>query len=69
MPLVEGADLHETASGDPTGLRFNRPYRANPTGLQVILSKPNYIQNKGTAMRCLRTTLRPFSTGRLHRSC
>eukprot|EP00965_Chrysotila_dentata_P234496 6200211-Pleurochrysis_carterae.AAC.1 len=33
MPLVGGADLHGKASGDPTNLRFNRPYRASPTGL------------------------------------
>eukprot|EP00965_Chrysotila_dentata_P259762 6213670-Pleurochrysis_carterae.AAC.1 len=25
MPLVGGADLNGTASGDPTDLRFNRP--------------------------------------------
>eukprot|EP00965_Chrysotila_dentata_P094016 3107249-Pleurochrysis_carterae.AAC.2 len=33
MPLVGGADPNGTASGDPTDLRFNRPYRASPTGL------------------------------------
>eukprot|EP00965_Chrysotila_dentata_P176290 5821199-Pleurochrysis_carterae.AAC.1 len=33
MPLVGGADLNGTASGDPTDLRFNRLYRASPTGL------------------------------------
>eukprot|EP00965_Chrysotila_dentata_P181807 6001788-Pleurochrysis_carterae.AAC.1 len=33
MPLVGGADLNGTASGDPTDIRFNRPYRASPTGL------------------------------------
>eukprot|EP00965_Chrysotila_dentata_P233493 6199609-Pleurochrysis_carterae.AAC.9 len=32
-----GADLNGTASGDPTDLRFNRPYRAIPTGLYLIL--------------------------------
>eukprot|EP00965_Chrysotila_dentata_P254569 6211922-Pleurochrysis_carterae.AAC.2 len=35
MPLVGGADLNGTASGDPTDLRFNHPYRASPTGLHV----------------------------------
>eukprot|EP00965_Chrysotila_dentata_P259811 6213688-Pleurochrysis_carterae.AAC.1 len=35
MPLVKGADLNGTASGDPTDLRFNRPYRASPTGLHL----------------------------------
>eukprot|EP00965_Chrysotila_dentata_P065188 2160760-Pleurochrysis_carterae.AAC.5 len=35
MPLVGGADLHGTASGDPTDLRFNRPYKASSTGLIV----------------------------------
>eukprot|EP00965_Chrysotila_dentata_P252580 6210761-Pleurochrysis_carterae.AAC.3 len=35
MPLVGGADLNGTASGDPTDLRFNRPCRASPTGLYV----------------------------------
>eukprot|EP00965_Chrysotila_dentata_P122630 4053329-Pleurochrysis_carterae.AAC.1 len=34
MPLVGGADLNGTASGDPTDLRFDRPCRASPTGLQ-----------------------------------
>eukprot|EP00965_Chrysotila_dentata_P234711 6200339-Pleurochrysis_carterae.AAC.1 len=33
MPLVGGADLNGTASGDPSDLRFNHPYRASPTGL------------------------------------
>eukprot|EP00965_Chrysotila_dentata_P036909 1228299-Pleurochrysis_carterae.AAC.1 len=33
MPLVGGADLNGTASGDPTDVRFNHPYRASPTGL------------------------------------
>eukprot|EP00965_Chrysotila_dentata_P076481 2525569-Pleurochrysis_carterae.AAC.1 len=33
MSLVGGADLSGTASGDPTDLRFDRPYRASPTGL------------------------------------
>eukprot|EP00965_Chrysotila_dentata_P254268 6211819-Pleurochrysis_carterae.AAC.1 len=33
MPLVGGADLNGTASGDPTSLRFDRPNRASPTGL------------------------------------
>eukprot|EP00965_Chrysotila_dentata_P072622 2399531-Pleurochrysis_carterae.AAC.2 len=32
MSLV-GADLDGTASGDPTDFRFDRPYRASPTGL------------------------------------
>eukprot|EP00965_Chrysotila_dentata_P257580 6212933-Pleurochrysis_carterae.AAC.2 len=35
MPLVGGADLNGTASGDPTDLRFNRSYRASPTGLHL----------------------------------
>eukprot|EP00965_Chrysotila_dentata_P064867 2149820-Pleurochrysis_carterae.AAC.2 len=26
MPLVGGGDVNGTASGDPTDLRFNRPY-------------------------------------------
>eukprot|EP00965_Chrysotila_dentata_P071282 2355434-Pleurochrysis_carterae.AAC.1 len=33
MSLVGGADLNGTASGDQTDLRFDRPYRASPTGL------------------------------------
>eukprot|EP00965_Chrysotila_dentata_P007139 232741-Pleurochrysis_carterae.AAC.1 len=33
MPLVGGADLNGAASGDPTDLRFDRSYRASPTGL------------------------------------
>eukprot|EP00965_Chrysotila_dentata_P235896 6201014-Pleurochrysis_carterae.AAC.2 len=33
MPLVVGADLHGTASDDPTDLRFKRPYGASSTGL------------------------------------
>eukprot|EP00965_Chrysotila_dentata_P152474 5039037-Pleurochrysis_carterae.AAC.4 len=33
MPLVGGADVNGTASGDPTDLRFDRPYRSSPTGL------------------------------------
>eukprot|EP00965_Chrysotila_dentata_P234795 6200384-Pleurochrysis_carterae.AAC.1 len=37
MPLVGGADLNGTASGDSTDLRFNRPYRASPTGLSIII--------------------------------
>eukprot|EP00965_Chrysotila_dentata_P237185 6201738-Pleurochrysis_carterae.AAC.2 len=33
MPLVGGADLIGTASGDSTDLRFDRPYRKSPPGL------------------------------------
>eukprot|EP00965_Chrysotila_dentata_P239774 6203303-Pleurochrysis_carterae.AAC.4 len=33
MPLVGGADCKGTASSDPTDLRFDRRYRASPTGL------------------------------------
>eukprot|EP00965_Chrysotila_dentata_P233983 6199912-Pleurochrysis_carterae.AAC.3 len=33
MPLVGGADPNGTAPGDPTDLRFDRPYMASPTGL------------------------------------
>eukprot|EP00965_Chrysotila_dentata_P169954 5609997-Pleurochrysis_carterae.AAC.3 len=33
MPLVGSTDLTGTASGVPTDLRFDRLYRANPTGL------------------------------------
>eukprot|EP00965_Chrysotila_dentata_P240120 6203517-Pleurochrysis_carterae.AAC.4 len=33
MPIVEGADLTGTAFGNPIDLRFDRPYRASPTGL------------------------------------
>eukprot|EP00965_Chrysotila_dentata_P112851 3728833-Pleurochrysis_carterae.AAC.1 len=36
MPLVGGADPNGTASGDPIDLRFNRPYRASPTGLSWV---------------------------------
>eukprot|EP00965_Chrysotila_dentata_P153275 5065818-Pleurochrysis_carterae.AAC.2 len=36
MPLVGGKDLNGTASGDPTDLRFNRPYRASPTGYRSM---------------------------------
>eukprot|EP00965_Chrysotila_dentata_P186957 6171831-Pleurochrysis_carterae.AAC.2 len=35
MPLVGGADLNGTASGDQPNLGFNRPYRASPTGLYI----------------------------------
>eukprot|EP00965_Chrysotila_dentata_P192962 6175469-Pleurochrysis_carterae.AAC.3 len=33
MPLAEGANLNGTASGGSTDLRFDRSYRASPTGL------------------------------------
>eukprot|EP00965_Chrysotila_dentata_P100151 3308453-Pleurochrysis_carterae.AAC.8 len=33
IPLVEGADLNGTASGDSNDSRFYRPCRANPTAL------------------------------------
>eukprot|EP00965_Chrysotila_dentata_P054885 1822214-Pleurochrysis_carterae.AAC.3 len=36
MPLVGGADLNGTASSDSTDLRFNRPYRARPTGFKML---------------------------------
>eukprot|EP00965_Chrysotila_dentata_P062881 2083023-Pleurochrysis_carterae.AAC.6 len=36
MPLVGGADPNGTASGYPTDLWFNRPYRASPTGLESL---------------------------------
>eukprot|EP00965_Chrysotila_dentata_P084847 2800688-Pleurochrysis_carterae.AAC.10 len=32
MPLVGGANLNGRASGDPTALRFDRPYRASLVG-------------------------------------
>eukprot|EP00965_Chrysotila_dentata_P034477 1147372-Pleurochrysis_carterae.AAC.1 len=59
MPLVGGADLNGAASGDPTDLRFDRPYRESPTGLlmdtiaystsflQVLRAHAEYIPNKG----------------------
>eukprot|EP00965_Chrysotila_dentata_P063060 2089022-Pleurochrysis_carterae.AAC.1 len=37
MPLMGGVDLNGTASGDPTNLRFDRPYRASPTGLYLYV--------------------------------
>eukprot|EP00965_Chrysotila_dentata_P200307 6179905-Pleurochrysis_carterae.AAC.2 len=39
MPLGTGANLNGTASDDPTGLRFDRPYRASPTGLAYVIIK------------------------------
>eukprot|EP00965_Chrysotila_dentata_P046859 1555275-Pleurochrysis_carterae.AAC.2 len=33
--LVGGADLNGTTSSDPADLRFDRPYRASPTGLMT----------------------------------
>eukprot|EP00965_Chrysotila_dentata_P039187 1302559-Pleurochrysis_carterae.AAC.1 len=39
MQLVGGADLNGTASGDPSDLRFDRPYRASPTGLIIGLRR------------------------------
>eukprot|EP00965_Chrysotila_dentata_P127459 4215112-Pleurochrysis_carterae.AAC.1 len=35
MPLVGDADLNGTASSDSTDLRFDRPYRASSTGLEM----------------------------------
>eukprot|EP00965_Chrysotila_dentata_P210312 6185815-Pleurochrysis_carterae.AAC.1 len=35
MPLVGGNDPNSTASGDPTNLRFDRPYGASPIGLSL----------------------------------
>eukprot|EP00965_Chrysotila_dentata_P261251 6214195-Pleurochrysis_carterae.AAC.2 len=34
-PLMGGADLNGTASGEPTDLQFDRPYRASPTGVRL----------------------------------
>eukprot|EP00965_Chrysotila_dentata_P240586 6203794-Pleurochrysis_carterae.AAC.6 len=51
MPLVGGADLNGTASNDPTDLRFNRPYRASPTGLKLASCSHELVshtQNKFT---------------------
>eukprot|EP00965_Chrysotila_dentata_P171630 5664156-Pleurochrysis_carterae.AAC.1 len=40
VPLVGDADPNGTASGDPTDLRFDRPYRANsPIGLPAAAGR------------------------------
>eukprot|EP00965_Chrysotila_dentata_P157625 5207355-Pleurochrysis_carterae.AAC.1 len=44
MPLVGGTDLNGTASGNPTDLRFKRPYRASPTEL-IVSSTPRNIMH------------------------
>eukprot|EP00965_Chrysotila_dentata_P239955 6203399-Pleurochrysis_carterae.AAC.1 len=45
MPLVGGADRNGIASGDPTNLRFDRPYRASSTSL---LGKTVSVGARGT---------------------
>eukprot|EP00965_Chrysotila_dentata_P231987 6198691-Pleurochrysis_carterae.AAC.2 len=45
MPLAGCADLNGTASGDPIDSRFDRSYRANPTGLAHRLQKAHFCQD------------------------
>eukprot|EP00965_Chrysotila_dentata_P174690 5766581-Pleurochrysis_carterae.AAC.2 len=51
MPLVGGADLNGTASGDPTDLRFNRLYKASPTVLTSckLYGQISFFQAEGKA--------------------
>eukprot|EP00965_Chrysotila_dentata_P193547 6175835-Pleurochrysis_carterae.AAC.1 len=50
MPLVGGADLNGMASGDPTDLRFNRLYRASPTGLAAGISICSFYRRRGCTL-------------------
>eukprot|EP00965_Chrysotila_dentata_P208273 6184607-Pleurochrysis_carterae.AAC.2 len=60
MPLVGGANLHSTASGDPADLRYNRPYRASPTGLELAESPLPMPLPMVRFLNLLSTCLRPY---------
>eukprot|EP00965_Chrysotila_dentata_P259208 6213478-Pleurochrysis_carterae.AAC.1 len=71
MPLVGGADLNGTASGDPTDLPFNHPYRASPTGL--TLPAPTSVEVHAVSVtkfpcRCLLSLGRDYMLT-LNRNC
>eukprot|EP00965_Chrysotila_dentata_P193199 6175605-Pleurochrysis_carterae.AAC.2 len=67
MPLVGGADLNGTASGDPTDLRFDHPsYRTSPTGAYLLRIGPRAFRNQESQHRSSNSSKLPLHGNAQH---